>query len=85
MRKLFALLGLATSAAAALVYGRARGIAEREQRPLTDVLAEMPGRLAGDVSTIGDDLRQAADEGRAAAARRQAQLDEELGQARQGD
>ena len=61
------MLGIATSAAAVYVYNRAREIAENEDRPLADVLAEMPGRLMGDLQTMGDDLRDAAEEGKEAA------------------
>jgi hypothetical protein len=61
------LAGLGASAAGAFLLSRARAIAEEEGRPLADVLIQLPGRLAGDVSTIGDDLREAADEGKFAA------------------
>ena len=77
-------IGLAVAGAAALVYERARRIAEREGRPLSEVLAEVPSRLVADLRTIGDDLREAADEGREAAARREQEMDEELREARAG-
>jgi hypothetical protein len=77
-------IGLAVAGAAALVYERARRIAESEGRPLSQVLAEVPSRLAADLRTIGDDLREAADEGREAAARREQEIDEELRAARAG-
>ncbi len=77
-------VGLAVAGAAALVYERARRIAESEGRPLSEVLAEVPSRLVADLRTIGDDLREAADEGREAAARREQELDEELRAARAG-
>jgi hypothetical protein len=82
VRKAFTLLGLATSGAAALVYARAKRIAELEQRPLTDVLAEMPGRIATDLSSLPDDLREAAEEGKRAASRRATEIDEEMHAAR---
>jgi hypothetical protein len=81
--KLATLLGLAAAGAAAVVVERARRIAEEEGRPLSDVLAEMPGRLRADLSTIGDDLREAADEGKSAAARREQEIDEEMRAARE--
>jgi hypothetical protein len=77
------LLGLAAAGAAAVVVERARRIAEEEGRPLSEVLAEMPGRLRADLSTIGDDLREAADEGKSAAARREQEIDEEMRAARE--
>jgi hypothetical protein len=77
-------LGLAITGTAALVYERARRISETEGRPLTDVLAEMPARLVADLRTMGDDLREAADEGREAAARREQELEDEMRAARQG-
>jgi hypothetical protein len=76
--KLATTLGLAIAGTAALVYERARRISETDGRPLTDVLAEMPARLVADLRTIGDDLREAADEGREAAARREHEIDDEL-------
>jgi hypothetical protein len=76
-------LGLAVVGAAAYVVERARRIAEEEERPLSDVLAEMPARLRSDLTTIGDDLREAAEEGKTAAARREQEIDEELRAARQ--
>ncbi len=82
MRKAFTLLGLATSGAAALMYARAKRISELEQRPLTDVLAEMPGRLVSDLSSVPDDLREAAEEGKRAASRRAAEIDQEMRAAR---
>jgi hypothetical protein len=81
--RLATLLGLAAAGAAAVVVERARRIAEEEGRPLSEVLAEMPGRLRADLSTIGDDLREAADEGKSAAARREQEIDEEMRAARE--
>ena len=84
MTKLATTLGLAITGTAALVYERARRISETEGRPLADVLVEMPTRLVADLRTIGDDLREAADEGRAAAARREHEIDDEMKAARGG-
>jgi hypothetical protein len=80
--KLATTLGLAITGTAALVYERARRISETEGRPLTDVLVEMPTRLVADLRTIGDDLREAADEGREAAARREQEIEDEMRAAR---
>jgi hypothetical protein len=62
------LVGVVASAAVAL-YRRAQEIAEQEDRPLADVITDMPRRLWHDLETIPDDLRTAAEEGAAAAHR----------------
>lgn len=67
MRRLL-LVGAVASAAVAL-YRRVQEIAEQEERPLADVLTDLPRRLWQDLETIPDDLREAADEGVAAAHR----------------
>ena len=67
MRRLL-LVGVVASAAVAL-YRRAQEIAEQEERPLADVITDMPRRLWHDLESIPDDLRTAAEEGAAAAHR----------------
>lgn len=67
MRRLL-LVGIVASAAVAL-YRRAQEIAEEEERPLADVVTDLPRRLWHDLETLPDDLRQAAEEGVAAAHR----------------
>lgn len=67
MRRLL-LVGVVASAAVAL-YRRAQEIAEQEDRPLADVITDMPRRLWHDLETIPNDLRTAAEEGAAAAHR----------------
>ncbi len=67
MRRLL-FVGVVASAAVAL-YRRAQEIAEQEERPLADVITDMPRRLWHDLETIPDDLRTAAEEGAAAAHR----------------
>ena len=67
MRRLL-LVGAVASAAVA-IYRRVQEIAEQEERPLADVLTDLPRRLWQDLDTIPDDLREAADEGVAAAHR----------------
>jgi hypothetical protein len=62
------LIGVAASAAVAL-YRRAQEIAEQEDRPIADVVTDLPRRLWHDLETIPDDLRAAAEEGAAAAQR----------------
>jgi hypothetical protein len=79
-----ALLGLAVAGAAALVYDRARRIADEDGRPLSEVLSEMPGRLSADLRTMVDDLREAAEEGVDAAHRREEELDDQMRAARNG-
>jgi hypothetical protein len=78
--KVFAFLGLATSAIGVVVLQRAQQIANEEGRPLADVLMEMPARLVHDLGTFGDDLREAVEEGRVAAEQATEEFDEELGE-----
>jgi hypothetical protein len=66
------------SAAAAALYKRAQTLAETEQRPVGEVLREMPGRLSSDLRSLPDDLRTAAHEGRQAATRKSAEVDEDF-------
>ena len=84
MTRVAALLGLAVAGAAALVYDRARRIADEDGRPLSEVLSEMPGRLSADLRTMVDDLREAAEEGVDAAHRREEELDDQMRAARNG-
>ena len=84
MNRAATLLGVAVAGAATLVYERARRIADEESRPLSEVLAEMPGRLRSDLGSIGEDLREAADEGRMASDRRKQEIDEDMQAARWG-
>ena len=81
MRKLAA--SVALTAAATALYKRAQHLAEAEQRPIGDVLRDLPGRISSDLRTLPDDLREAAQEGRQAAGRRSAELDEDYRQATQ--
>ena len=67
MRRL--LLAGVMASAAVTIYRRAQEIAEEEDRPLADVVTELPRRLLRDLETIPDDLRSAAEEGVAAAHR----------------
>jgi hypothetical protein len=62
------LVGVVAAAAAAL-YRRAQEMAEEEDRPLADVVSDLPARLWHDLGTITGDLRSAAEEGVAAAHR----------------
>jgi hypothetical protein len=62
------LAGVVGSAAVAL-YRRAQEIAEQEERPIADVVTDLPRRLWHDLETIPDDLRAAGEEGVAAAHR----------------
>jgi hypothetical protein len=62
------LVGIVASAAVAL-YRRAQEIADEEDRPLADVVTDLPRRLWRDIETIPNDLRTAAEEGVSAAHR----------------
>jgi hypothetical protein len=66
------------SAAATALYKRAQALAETEQRPVGDVLRDMPGRISADLRTLPDDLRVAAQEGRQAAGRKSAEVEEDF-------
>jgi hypothetical protein len=72
---------VALSAAGAALYKRAQHVAETEQRSVGEVLRELPGRLTEDLRTLPDDLRSAAQEGRQAAERRSAEVEEDYRQA----
>ena len=74
-------LSVALSAAGAALYKRAQHVAETEQRSVGDVLREMPGRISHDLRTLPDDLRTAAQEGKTAAKRRSAEVEEDYRQA----
>jgi hypothetical protein len=74
-------LSVVLSAAGAALYKRAQHVAETEQRSVGDVLRELPGRLSQDLRTLPDDLRAAAEEGRHAAERRSAEVEDDYRQA----
>jgi hypothetical protein len=72
---------MAAFAAGAYFVNRVRVIAEQQGRPVTDVVADLPGILVNDLSSLGEDLREAVEEGRAAARRQMDDLDEQLAHA----
>jgi hypothetical protein len=78
-------LWVVLSAAGAALYKRAQHVAETEQRSVGEVLQELPGRLSQDLRTLPDDLRAAAREGRHAAERRSAEIEEDYRQAANPD
>jgi len=78
VNKLAGTMVLAAAGAGLLAYDRAKRIAEDENRPLGEVLAELPGKLLADLRTIPDDLREAAAEGRSAAERRSQEIDDDI-------
>ena len=77
MRRALA-VSIALSAAGTAVYKRAQHLAETEQRPLGEVLKDLPGRISADLRTLPDDLRAAAQEGRDAAGRKAAEVEEDF-------
>jgi hypothetical protein len=77
-------LSVGLSAAATALYKRAQALAETEQRPVGDVLRDMPGRISADLRTLPDDLRTAAQEGRDAAGRKSAEVEEDFRRAQGG-
>jgi hypothetical protein len=76
-------VSMALGAAATALYKRAQHLAETEQRPIGDVLRDLPGRISSDLRTLPDDLKQAAQEGREAAGRRSAEVEEDFRHATQ--
>jgi hypothetical protein len=76
-------VSVALTAAATALYKRAQQLAETEQRPIGDVLRDLPGRISSDLRTLPDDLREAAQEGRQAAGRKSAEVEEDFRQATQ--
>lgn len=81
MRKLA--VSVAMTAAATALYKRAQHLAETEQRPIGDVLRDLPGRISSDLRTLPDDLREAAQEGKQAAERKSAEVEEDFRDATQ--
>ena len=75
--------GSAQSAAGTALYKRAQHLAETEQRPVGEVLKDLPGRISEDLRTLPDDLRAAAKEGRDAAGRKSAEVEQDFRQASQ--
>jgi hypothetical protein len=71
-------ISVALSAAGAALYKRAQHLAETEQRPVSEVLRDLPGRISADLRTLPDDLRAAAQEGRQAAGRKSAEVEEDF-------
>jgi hypothetical protein len=76
-------ISVAVSAAGTALYKRAQHLAETEQRPVGEVLKDMPGRISADLRTLPDDLRTAAQEGRQAAGRKSAEVEEDFRRASQ--
>jgi hypothetical protein len=71
-------VSVALSAAGTALYKRAQHLAETEQRPVGEVLRDLPGRISADLRTLPDDLRAAAQEGRQAAGRKSAEVEEDF-------
>ena len=71
-------ISVALSAAGTALYKRAQHLAETEQRPIGEVLKDLPGRLSADLRTLPDDLRAAAKEGRDAAGRKSAEVEQDF-------
>ena len=76
-------ISVALSAAGTALYKRAQHLAETEQRPVGEVLKDLPGRIAEDLRTLPDDLRAAAKEGRDAAGRKSAEVEQDFRKASQ--
>jgi hypothetical protein len=78
VRRPLLVLCIAAAAGAAYAVSRAREIATEHDRPLSEVLADLPRRLPDDFATFFDDLRESAEEGRAAADRQRQWIDDDL-------
>jgi hypothetical protein len=65
--------------AVAYVGKRVNEIAQAEGRPVKDVAVELPKRIIDDLKSLPDDLRTAKDEGKLAADREMADIDQRLG------
>ncbi len=76
-------ISVALSAAGTAIYKRAQHLAETEQRPVGEVLKDLPGRISEDLRTLPDDLRAAAKEGRDAAGRKSAEVEQDFRKASQ--
>ncbi len=76
-------ISVAVSAAGAALYKRAQQLAETEQRPIGEVLRDLPGRISADLRTLPDDLKTAAQEGRQAAGRKSAEVEDDYRHATQ--
>lgn len=76
-------ISVALSAAGTALYKRAQHLAETEQRPVGEVLKDLPGRISDDLRTLPNDLRAAAKEGRDAAGRKSAEVEQDFRQASQ--
>jgi hypothetical protein len=71
-------VSVALSAAFTALYRRAQNLAETEQRSVGEVLKDMPSRLSSDLRTLPDDLKAAAHEGREAAGRKSAEVEDDF-------
>jgi hypothetical protein len=78
VRRPLLVLGIAGAAGLAYAVSRARELAIEQDRPLSEVLADLPRRLPDDLATFFDDLRDSAEEGRAAADRQREWIDDDL-------
>jgi hypothetical protein len=65
--------------AAAYLGKRVNSIAQAEGRPVKDVAADLPKRIIEDLKSLPDDLRFAKHEGKLAADREMADIDQRLG------
>ena len=61
------MVGAAMGAAVAGVAMRVRSVSRERNQPVGDVIADLPGILAEDVTRIADAARHAVDDGREAA------------------
>ena len=72
------ILGAALGAAVAGVAMRVRSASKERDQPVGDVLADLPGILAEDVTRLSDAARHAVEDGRAAAREARIEFDEQV-------
>ncbi|MCB0879954.1 MAG: hypothetical protein KDC46_13360 [Thermoleophilia bacterium] len=72
------IVGGVLGAAGAAIALRVRTLSKEREEPITEVLADLPGILAEDVSRLGDAARGAIEDGRDAAQRARIDFDEQV-------
>lgn len=72
------ILGAAFGAAVAGVAMRVRSVSKERDQSVGEVLADLPGILAEDVTRIADAARHAVDDGRDAAREARIEFDEQV-------
>lgn len=72
------IVGAAVGATVATVALRVRSVSKERGAPIGEVVADLPGILAEDVTRIADSARHAVEDGRRAAVRAREDFDEQV-------